>query len=68
MTANLVPQREKEQGAILAWDRRGVVIAWPDGQSRRFSWSMLRHVSECDDCHRQSATREAVPSHFAKVA
>jgi len=68
MTTNPVLQREQEQGKILAWDQRGAVIGWPDGQSYRFSWSMLRHLSECEDCHRQNAVRETAAHRFAKVA
>jgi hypothetical protein len=37
MTLNTVAQRDSQQEGMLMSDQLGVVIAWRDGQVRRFS-------------------------------
>jgi hypothetical protein len=60
MTLNTVAQREKHQEGMLLSDPQGVVIAWRDGQVRRFSWTLLRHLSVCEDCQQQSVHPNAI--------
>jgi hypothetical protein len=60
MTLNTVAQREKQQEGMLLSDPQGVVIAWRDGQVRRFSWTLLRHLSVCEDCQQQSGHPNAI--------
>jgi len=67
MTANTALHQKKKQEGLLAWDQRGVVIAWPDGHSRRFSWDMLRHLSLCEDCSRQSVQMNAIAQQHIEI-
>ena len=68
MTLNTVAQRERQQEGMLMSDQQGVVIAWRDGQARRFSWEMLRHLSVCEDCQQQSVQPHAIAQPVAKAA
>jgi len=68
MTLTAVAQREKQQEGMLMSDQQGVVIAWRDGQARRFSWEMLRHLSVCEDCQQQSVHPNAIAQPTAKAA
>jgi DUF971 family protein len=68
MTLTTVVQREKQQEGMLMSDQQGVVIAWRDGQARRFSWEMLRHLSVCEDCQQQSVHPTAIAQPTAKAA
>jgi len=68
MTLTTVAQREKQQEGMLMSDQQGVVIAWHDGQARRFSWELLRHLSVCEDCQQQSVHPNAIAQHTAKAA
>jgi DUF971 family protein len=68
MTLTAVAQREKQQEGMLMSDQQGVVIAWRDGQARRFSWEMLRHLSVCEDCQQQSVHPTAIAQLTAKAA
>ncbi len=47
MTLNTVAQRDRQQEGMLMSDQQGVVIAWRDGQVRRFSWELLLHLGVC---------------------
>ena len=68
MTLTTVAQREKQQEGMLMSDPQGVVIAWRDGQARRFSWELLRHLSVCEDCQQQSVHPNAIAHPAAKAA
>jgi DUF971 family protein len=69
MTLTTVAQREKQQEGMLMSDQQGVVIAWRDGQARRFSWEMLRHLSVCEDCQQQQSVHpNAIAQLTAKAA
>jgi hypothetical protein len=68
MTRNTVTPRDRQQEGILMSDQQGVVIAWRDGQVRRFSWTQLRHLSVCEDCQRQSEQVNAIAQLTAKAA
>jgi len=68
MTLNTVVQREKQQEGMLMSDQQGVVIAWRDGQARRFSWETLRHLSTCEECQQQSVHLNAIAQPIAKAA
>jgi DUF971 family protein len=68
MTLTTVAQREKQQEGMLMSDQQGVVIAWRDGQARRFSWELLRHLSVCEDCQQQSVHPNAIAHPTAKAA
>jgi DUF971 family protein len=68
MTLTTVAQREKQQEGMLMSDQQGVVIAWRDGQARRFSWELLRHLSVCEDCQQQSVHPNAIAQATAKAA
>lgn len=68
MPLNTVVQREKQQEGMLMSDQQGVVIAWRDGQARRFSWELLRHLSVCEDCQQQSVHLNAIAQPTAKAA
>ena len=46
---NSVAQGKQSEG-IVVWDHRGVVVVWPSGQSKRFSWETLQHLSLCPEC------------------
>jgi DUF971 family protein len=60
MTLNTVAQKERQQEGMLMADPQGVVVAWRDGQVRRFSWALLRHLSVCDECQQQSVHPHAI--------
>ncbi len=47
------------QEGIVVWDQEGMVIAWPDGLARRFSWDLLRQLSMNKEMSGQSAQPEA---------
>lgn len=47
------------QEGIVVWDQQGMVIAWPDGLARRFSWDLLRQLSMNKELSGQSAQPEA---------
>lgn len=68
MTLNTVAQRDRQQEGMLMSDQQGVVIAWRDGQVRRFSWTELRHLSICEDCQQQSVHPHAIVQPVAKAA
>jgi DUF971 family protein len=68
MTLNTVTQRDRQQEGILMSDQQGVVIAWRDGQVRRFSWEVLRHLSACKDCQPQSVQPNAIAQPITKAA
>ncbi len=68
MTLTTVAQREKQQEGMLVSDQQGVVIAWRDGQARRFSWELLRHLSFCEDCQQQNVHPHAIAQPTAKAA
>ena len=48
--------------------QQGVVIAWRDGQVRRFSWETLRHLSTCEECQQQSVHLNAIAQPIVKAA
>ena len=64
MTEKMALQSKKERDGIVVWDQRGVVVAWGDGHSSRFSWDTLRHLSLCTDCQEQNP-RPPLVSHSA---
>lgn len=68
MTLTTVAQRETQQEGLLMSDQQGVVIAWRDGQARRFSWELLRHLSVCEDCQQQSVHPNVIAHPTAKTA
>ena len=68
MTLNTVTHRDRQQEGMLMSDQQGVVIAWRDGQVRRFSWTQLRHLSVCEDCQQQSVQPNAIAQPTAKAA
>lgn len=68
MTLTTIAQRETQQEGMLMSDQQGVVIAWRDGQARRFSWELLRHLSVCEDCQQQSGHPTAIAQPIAKAA
>jgi len=41
------------QDGIVAWDRNGIVIVWPDGHRSRFAWKTLRRQCTCPECRAQ---------------
>ena len=47
------------QEGIVVWDQEGMVIAWPDGLARRFSWDFLRQLSLNKELSGQSAQQES---------
>jgi DUF971 family protein len=47
------------QEGIVVWDQQGMVIAWPDGLARRFSWDLLRQLSMNKEMSGQSAQQES---------
>lgn len=47
--------KTREREGIVVWDQRGLVVVWPDGQSSRFSWETLQHLSLCTSCHEHGA-------------
>ena len=49
----------KIQEGIVVWDQEGMVIAWPDGLARRFSWDLLRQLSMNKELSGQSAQQES---------
>lgn len=53
------------QEGIVVWDQKGLVIAWPDGLARRFSWDLLRQLSINKEMSGQSAQPEAAPVQHA---
>lgn len=67
MTLTTVAQRETQQEGMLMSDQQGVVIAWRDGQARRFSWELLRHLSVCEDCQQQSVHPNVIAHPTAKA-
>jgi DUF971 family protein len=50
---------ETEQDGIVVWDRKGVVVVWPDGHRSRVPWAALRAACQCAECRaqRESAAR-----------
>jgi hypothetical protein len=68
MTLNTVAQRDRQQEGMLLSDQLGVVIAWRDGQVRRFSWTELRHLRVCEDCQQQSVHPHAIVQPVAQAA
>ena len=50
---------QKIQEGIVVWDQEGMVIAWPDGLARRFSWDLLRQLSMNKELSGQSAQQES---------
>jgi DUF971 family protein len=68
MTLNTVAQRDRQQEGMLMSDQQGVVIAWRDGQARRFSWTELRHLSVCEECPQQGVHPHAIVQPTAKAA
>jgi DUF971 family protein len=55
MAERKTPTKEQEREGIVVWDQRGLVVVWPDGQSSRFSWETLQHLSLCTMCHNHGA-------------
>jgi hypothetical protein len=51
--------KSQTQEGIVVWDRQGMVIAWPDGLARRFSWDLLRQLSMNKEMSGQSAQPES---------
>jgi len=68
MTLNTIAQRDRQQEGMLMSDQQGVVIAWRDGQVRRFSWTLLRHLSICEECQQQSTQSHVIAQPVAKAA
>ena len=68
MTLNTVAQRDRQQEGMLMSDPQGVVIAWRDGQVRRFSWTLLRHLSVCEECQQLSIHLNALAQPTVKAA
>jgi DUF971 family protein len=68
MTLNIIAQRDRQPEGMLMSDQQGVVIAWRDGQVRRFSWTLLRHLSVCEECQQQSGHPHAIAQPVAKAA
>ena len=50
--------KQQTQEGIVVWDQEGLVIAWPDGLARRFSWDRLRQLSIIEKMSGQSAQQE----------
>ena len=55
-TSSQIPQQTQE--GIVVWDQDGMVVAWPDGLARRFSWDLLRQLSMNKELSGQSAQQE----------
>jgi hypothetical protein len=68
MTLNTVAQRDRQQEGMLMSDQLGVVIAWRDGQVRRFSWTELRHLRVGEDCQQQCVHPHAIVQPVAQAA
>ncbi|MBI3247511.1 MAG: DUF971 domain-containing protein [Deltaproteobacteria bacterium] len=62
MAEKMALQNEQKREGLVVWDQRGVVVAWGDGQSSRFSWETLRHLSLCTDCREQNPRQPAASS------
>ncbi len=57
LEARMQTERKIQEG-IVVWDQEGMVIAWPDGLARRFSWDLLRQLSMNKELSGQSAQQE----------
>jgi DUF971 family protein len=60
MAEKMALQSEQKPEGVVVWDQRGVVVAWGDGQSSRYSWETLRHLSLCTDCREQNPRQPSV--------
>jgi len=66
MTERKPFSREKEREGIVVWDQRGVVVVWPDGHSRRFSWETLQHISLCAECLEHTPQQRSVSQYVSQ--
>lgn len=67
MAETMTPQSEQKREGMVVWDQQGVVVAWGDGQSSRFSWDTLRHLSLCTDCREQNPRQLSVSRNASQV-
>lgn len=51
-------QTEKEQEGIVVWDKKGLVVLWPDGHRSRFPWVVLRQACQCLECQKRKKEAE----------
>jgi len=55
-----------ENDGILVWDKKSLVVRWPDGHLSRFSWSELRQACLCNECHTASKEQATPVKDFPK--
>jgi len=55
-----------ENDGIVVWDKKGLVVRWPDGHCSRFLWSELRQACRCDECHTASKEQSTLVKDFPK--
>ncbi len=45
-----------EQEGIIVWDKKGIVVVWPDGHRTRLPWAAIRQACQCAQCREQRET------------
>ena len=60
-------QNEKEHEGIVVWDKKGVVVLWPDGHRSRLSWSVLRQACQCLECQKREQEAADDMNHLVQL-
>jgi hypothetical protein len=58
---------KRAREGLVVWDQQGLVVVWPDGQSRRFSWETLQHLSLCPTCHQHGAQQSSASQYISQL-
>jgi len=66
MTEKTTPQQGKEHDGFVVWDRKGLVVVWPDQHRSRFSWEALRHICLCVECREHDVGRLSVEKEISR--
>jgi DUF971 family protein len=66
MEEGKIVARAREREGTVVWDQRGIVVVWPNGHSRRFSWETLQHLSSCAECLEHGPRQQVVSQYGAQ--